>query len=187
MGTFQNSRVNCTYAERGDAEFIDLLNHIRVTELNNCNLKILKFKFIFTNSVNYLRDALHIFSEDASAAAHNTAMLQSNINELHIIEAIDILPKNIPPTKISKAFNRNQSETGGLASILQTKLNARIMLTVNIDIQGRLINGQMETIKHISKDRINNITKINVKFDDAKAGLEKMSRDFLQNKIHRYQ
>ena len=93
-----------------EAEFIDLLNHLRVAELNNCNLEILRSRSISTNSVNYPRDALHIFAENALAAAHNTAMLRSNINELQIIEAIDILPKNIPPTKITKALNHNQSK-----------------------------------------------------------------------------
>ena len=80
----------------GDAEFIDLLNHIHVAELDNSDLEILKSKFIFINSVNYPRDALHILAHNAPAAAHNTAMLWSNINELHSIEAIGILPKNIP-------------------------------------------------------------------------------------------
>ena len=107
-------------------------------------------------------------------------MLQSSINELHIIEAIDILLKNIPPTKIAKALNPNQSETGRLASILKVKSNARIMLTVNIELQDRLINGYIGTIKHVSKGRINNITKIYVKFDDDKARLKKISTDFFE-------
>ena len=82
-----------------DAEFIDLLNHIPVAELNNCDLEILKSSSVIsTSSINYPRDALHVFAEDAAAAAHKTAMLQSNINELHGIEAIDILPKNIAST-----------------------------------------------------------------------------------------
>ena len=162
-----------------DAEFIDLLNHIPVAELNNCDLEILKSSSVIsTSSVNYPRDVLHIFAEDAAAAAHKTAMLQSNINELHGTEAIDILPKNIPPTKIAKALNCHQSETREPASILKVKLNARIMLTANTDLQDRLINGQIRTIKHISKDRTNNITKLYVKFDDAKAGLKKVSNDF---------
>ena len=105
-------------------------------------------------------------------------MLRSNINELQIIEAIDILPKNIPPTKIAKALNHNQSKTGGLASIFKVKLNVPIVLTVSIDLQDRLINGQIETIKHVSKGRTNNIKKIYVKFDDAKAGLKIMSTGF---------
>ena len=50
---------------------------------------------------------------------------------------------------IEEVLNRNQSETGDLARILEVKVNARIMLTVNIDIADRLINGQIETVKHI--------------------------------------
>ena len=57
-------------------------------------------------------------------------------------------------------------------------LNARIMRTVNIDLQDRLINDQIGTIKHINRGRTNNIPKIYVKFDDVKAGLKKMSTYF---------
>ena len=62
-------------------------------------------------------------------------LLQSNINELHSIEAIGILPKNIPPAKMAQTLNCNRSEIRGLESILKVKLNAQIMLTVNIDVQ----------------------------------------------------
>ena len=57
-----------------------------------------------------------------------------------------------------------------LANVLKVKLNARIILSVNIDLQDQLINGEIGKKKHISEGRINNITKIYVKFDDAKAG-----------------
>ena len=51
---------------------------------------------------------------------------------------------------IEKVLNRNQSETGDLARNLEIKVNARVMLTVNIDIADRLINGQIRKVKHIS-------------------------------------
>ena len=57
-----------------------------------------------------------------------------------------------------------------LTNVLKVKLNARIILSVNIDLQDQLINGEIGKMKHISEGRINNITKIYVKFDDAKAG-----------------
>ena len=57
-----------------------------------------------------------------------------------------------------------------LANVLKVKLNARIILSVNIDLQDQLINGEIGKMKHISEGRINNITKIYVRFDDAKAG-----------------
>ena len=66
-----------------------------------------------------------------------------------IIKAIDNLPKNASIQKINQVLNRNQSETGGLAGILKIKINARVMLTVNIDLQDRLVNGQLETVMHI--------------------------------------
>ena len=58
--------------------------------------------------------------------------------------------KTAPKDIINKALLRNQSQTGGLAQILQVKLNARVMLTANVDIEDRLINGQIGTVKHIT-------------------------------------
>ena len=48
--------------------------------------------------------------------------------------------------KSNKVLNRNQSETGGLAGILKIKINAKVMLIVNIDFQDRLANGQLGTV-----------------------------------------
>ena len=79
---------------------------------------------------------------------------------------------------IEKVLNRNQSETGGLARNLEVKVNARVMLTVNIDIADRLINGQIGTVKHISCNNINgHIVKVYIKFDHAQAGLKKIDTD----------
>ena len=47
-------------------------------------------------------------------------------NPLFVINAIDILPKNVEPSVIDKVLNRNQMETGGLARILELKVNARV-------------------------------------------------------------
>ena len=48
-------------------------------------------------------------------------------------------------------LNKNQSETGGLAGKLELKINARVMLTVNVDVNDRLINGQIGTVKQLIK------------------------------------
>ena len=37
----------------------------------------------------------------------------------------------------------NQMKTGGLARILQLNVNARVMLTSNIDVPDKLSNGQI--------------------------------------------
>ena len=43
---------------------------------------------------------------------------------------------------ILAAQNQNQINTGGLAKLLKLKIGAKVMLTVNVDIKYRLINGQ---------------------------------------------
>ena len=72
---------------------------------------------------------------------HNITVLNSIENQLYKIDGKDHILKNISSTKIESILKRNQSETGGLASTLQIKLNARVVLTMNVDQQGRLING----------------------------------------------
>ena len=69
--------------------------------------------------------------------------------QLITIPAEDEVPKNSKISDIREAQNRKQSETGGLKSSLEIKVNARVKLTTNINIIDQLINGQMGTMKHI--------------------------------------
>ena len=74
-------------------------------------------------------------------------------------------------------MNQSQSETGGLAGTLELKVNARVMLTVNVDLEDRLVNGQLGPAKDFQKDQNGNVLKIYVAFDDCEAGLKIISRD----------
>ena len=74
-------------------------------------------------------------------------------------------------------MNQSQSETGGLAGTLELKVNARVMLTVNVDLEDRLVNGQLCPAKDFQKDQNGNVLKIYVAFDDCEAGLKIISRD----------
>ena len=167
--------------QRGDSDLIELLNKVRTASLEESDENVLKSQFISENDSNYPVDALHIFAENKPCQEHNEKMLCSNQNSLYSISAIDDLPKNVSKDVIEKVLNRNQSQTGGLSRMLEIKVNARVMLTVNIDIADRLINGQIGTVKHISCDLNNNIHKIYIKFDDANAGLKKIDTDLLAN------
>ena len=57
------------------------------------------------------------------------------------MHAEDVIPKSCSNADIAEARNRSQSETGGLALLLRLKIDARVMITANIDIPNRLING----------------------------------------------
>lgn len=103
--------------------------------------------------------------------------MESVESNLYSIAAINKLPKNVLAHKIRKVLNRNQSETGGSPSVPDVKLNARVMFSVNVELQDRIVNGQLDTVKHILVVLKGNILKIYVKFDDCKAGLKKMNSD----------
>lgn len=67
---------------------------------------------------------------------------------------------------------RGRSETGGLDSVILAKENARMMLITNIDINDRLINGQMGTITKIVINHNTKLSVIYIKFDDSQAGIK---------------
>ena len=122
---------------------------------------------------------LDVFTENTSVKRLNLKMLQSIEENISTIPAKAQFAKNIPHHKIIQVFNRNQSETGGLARVLDIKMNERAMLTVDIDLQGKLINGQWGTVKGIHIDSERNVSKVYTKFDDFKAGWKRISSDAL--------
>ena len=156
--------------------FVDLLNNVRVANLTTEDQDILKSRFISRNNPDYPIAALHLFAENKSALEPNQSMLDQIEGASILINAIDELPKNVSHKLIELAQNRKQTETGGLANKLTLKMGAKVMLTVNIDISDKLINGQMGLVKNISIKN-GRQSKIYVKFFDEEAGLKKMSSD----------
>ena len=106
-------------------------------------------------------------------------MLEAINEEMCVVPAIDILPKNIASQRIKEALDWNQTDNGGLASVIKIKVNSRVMLTVNVDLSDRLVNGQLGTAisKHISKNLNDKVTKIYIKFEDGGAGQNKINKD----------
>jgi len=74
-------------------------------------------------------------------------------------------------------YNRSQMETGGLAQNIVLKLQAKVMLTSNIDVSDKLINGQIGTVHYIRTNSTGNVTRIYLKMEDASTGLKAMKTD----------
>ena len=123
-----------------DEIFVNMLNKIRVGEIDWNLEDVFKLHFIDKKDRCYPGNILHIFAENAPVKRHNDNQLRHIPGQLIIIPAKDEVPKNFKISDIREAQNRKQSETGGLASLLELKVNARAMLTTNINIKDRLIN-----------------------------------------------
>ena len=80
---------------------------------------------------------------------------------MFILKATGQYPNNVNKQDIDRVLARGRSETGGLDYELHLKETARVMLTANIDIADRLINGQIGTVVKICQSKyskaVNNI------------------------------
>lgn len=65
---------------------------------------------------------------------------------LHVLQALDQYPKNVSRHEIQRVLSKGRSYTGGLDFEVSVKEGARVMLTNNVDIFDRLINGQLGTV-----------------------------------------
>ena len=140
--------------QQGENNFINLLNHVRTADLDDYDVSMLKSKFVLPTE-SYPKDALRIFAENAPANIHNVNLLNSINREMYAITAIDSIPKNLVLSKIEKVLNRSQNKTDGFAG------------TLDVDLEDRLVNGQLGTVKHFQKDQNGNVLKIYIASDDC--------------------
>ena len=119
-----------------------------------------------------------MFAESKPAKEHNETQLNTLHTQLILIDAIDEIPKDIvlSQSQIDAIKQRKMSETGNLESQLKLKIGAQVMLTSNLDIDDRLVNGLVGTVKQI-KYKNNEVSVVYVKFNDHNARREAMQSD----------
>ena len=158
--------------QQGHNEMINMLNKVRTGDIDEHTENLIKSRFIDKNDPTYPVDAIHIYAENAPVLKHNESMLCRLNHPLISIDAIDEIPTsgNVSQGDISAARNRKHTETGGLPLKLDLKIESRVMLTSNVDINDRLINGQMGIVKYFHYDNNNTIKVVYIKFDDENAG-----------------
>ena len=166
--------------QRNDIEFIELLNQVRIGQLSPQNEELLKSCKIDRNDPDYPIDAIHIFAENIPVEQHNNAMLDSLQSVKYNIAAQDELPKDIKQINTISDFlaNAKPSETGGLCYSISLKIGARIMISRNIDIEDKLVNGQVGKVMEFKLNG-SKIEGIYIKLDDDTAGLKARNRDRL--------
>ena len=120
---------------------------------------------------------MHLYAENKLVTEYNENLLSKNSNKLYTIPAIDKVPKEINNFK-NLIANTTQMRTGGLATILKIGIQSRVMITQNISVADRIVNGQVGKVVHV-KVRIANSRpeKIYVKLDDEMAGLDARRTD----------
>ncbi|XP_068712523.1 uncharacterized protein [Montipora foliosa] len=157
--------------QKDDQHFNRLLNRLRTGSQTEQDINCINSRSISPLAGNYPSNTLHIWAENDPVNEHNNKQLEQLSTPLFVLRATDQYPPNATNQNINTTLSRGRSETGGLDFEVKIKEGARVMLTTNINIADRLINGQMGTVVKVD---VNKVTQkpnvIYVKFDDKRAG-----------------
>ena len=102
--------------QKGDAEFMNLLNMIGIRDIDADVQQKLKASFMNETPDNYPQNAVRMFAENYPTVVHNKKILDTLLSKLHRVNAIDNIPAGCqyPLQCIVSAQNRKQTDTGGL-------------------------------------------------------------------------
>lgn len=168
---FQIKELTEIMRQRDDQKFSEALNRFRTASQTEEDIKYINSRSISVSTDNYPFDALHIWAENYPVNEHHNNNLEQLNTPLFVLGASHQYPANVSKHDTDRALLRGRSETGGLDYEVKIKEGARIMLTTNLDIADRLINGQMGTVVKIHFDRVpQKPAVVDVKFDDNAAG-----------------
>ena len=123
--------------QKGYLKFTELLNRIRTADINDEDIDTLNSRVITEMDDNYPTDALHIWAENKPVNEHNEEKLASLRTPLVTLTAHDQYPEKATLEDIKRAFDQNENR--GLDYQVKVKIGASVMLTVNSDVDNRLI------------------------------------------------
>jgi len=175
--------------QKDDQPFIELLNRLRVAQHTQTDICTIQSRAVDVNDKNnYPFNELHVWAENKPVMDYNSRRLQEILMPLYVLQAVDQYPKNVSKHEIERVLSKGRSYTGGLDLEVSIKEGARVMLTNNVDISDRLINGQLGTVARIL---VNEMTQkptiVYIKFDDERAGnlvIDKSTDIFaIENKV----
>ena len=149
----------------------ELLNRFRTATHSEEHVKCIQSRAVDPSDNNYPSEALHIWAENQPVDQHNQLKLQQISSKMFHLKAIDQYPPNVSKQEIERVLARPRSETGSLDFDIFIKGTARVMLTSNIAIADRLINGQLGTVVRVDINQTRQKpSTVYIKCDDDNAG-----------------
>ena len=155
--------------QSGDPEFAALLNRLREGNHTKQDIEVIK-SFEHTDTSDWPKTYMKMFITNYLVDLENDKCLKQLPNysgRKTSIAKDDITGKiNIPNFE-----NLKHNETAGLPKSLTVCIGAKVMLTRNLDIEDKLVNGSMGTIVHIQglkKNKPNGT--IWIEFDNSSTG-----------------
>jgi len=169
--------------QQNDTEFVDLLNNLRVGEINVAQYEMLLNR-TYVPLINEFADGetIRIFPTIKLVNAYNNKMIEelAKTQRTYITNARD--ESREPATYGQKlpdaAISTDSNNTGGLLHTIKLAIGSRVMLRSNLKVNEGLVNGSMGIVREfqwpaLRKDQLEDgelSKKIFVQFDDPTIG-----------------
>ena len=168
-----------------DKVYADILNRIRVGEINEDDMQELRGRVRPVGSKDIPKNALVVTCKNNDVNMINSHKLSELDSPEYFNEAVvrSQTQKCIKPKVDSSGAIRNTP----LQKTLSLKVKARVMLTFNIDTCDSLTNGAFGEILGFEFGKNGELSKVIVQFDEDDCGKERRKKDMLiKNKYGEY-
>ncbi|XP_061188014.1 ATP-dependent DNA helicase PIF1-like [Saccostrea echinata] len=171
--------------QRDDAAFATVLNSLRIRMIEEPLSE--EAKTMLKECIRDGQDEVqHVYPTNDEANEYNLKMLQTNCEELIEITAEDYQEDKTTGKLTLRAKPFIRTRTDGLSASLLFSVNARVMLTININVEDGLVNGAMGHISAFdfgqAQER-NRVEGIRIFFDSEDIGRLQGKKTPLGNEV----
>jgi hypothetical protein len=165
--------------QKDDKIFAIALSNMAKGTMTLDDVDLLKSRVLSDGNLEITRDALRVFRSNAEVDAYNTKVLAGLSTEGATANAYDFCvgdgSASIREKVLSNVRKLKTTETYGLPLLIDLKVEAKYMMTVNLDIEDGLVNGacgQLMMIDYGKLQKTNETVpcRLWIKFNEEKTG-----------------
>ncbi|CAF1163397.1 unnamed protein product [Rotaria sordida] len=165
--------------QKDDKTFAIALSNLAKGMMTLEDINLFKSRIISAEKLNVVEDAIRVFRSNAEVDAYNAKVLSSLNTEGATANAYDFCVgdglASVKEKVLTNVKNLKTTETYGLPLEINLKVDAKYIMTVNIDIEDGLVNGafgKLIMIDHGKLQKTNETVpcRLWIKFNEEKIG-----------------
>ena len=165
---FEKIQLTQNQRQRGDHEFLDLLNSVRFGNLSADDRNLMESRLnAHVREPSQFSDAMHIFTTNDKVDAYNKSAVATIPGKIYTCQAKQGCMSHADGTGM---LPERRADCGGLDLTVVLKVRCRVMLLRNQAVEDGLYNGAVGIVHGIFMDEKKRVTQVDVVFDSKDAG-----------------